>query len=193
MKDRIGSPCWVPLVQALQRRLTVRGNVVLEQRVHLGLGTVLWAPNRLVVRHDVYVGRSCVFECDGEIGSGTLIGNRVALLGRHDHDAGAVGVPVVSAPWIGNADYSGPGRGLEVVIGPDVWVGYGSIVLTGVRVGRGAVIAAGSVVVGDVEPYDIVAGNPARVVGERLDPADRPRHERTLQERWGVPYSTSQP
>lgn len=109
MKGRIDTPSWVPLVQELQRRFAVRGNVVLEERVHLGLGTMLWAPTRLVIRHDVYIGRSCTFECDGEIGSGTLIGNRVALLGRHDHDAGAVGVPMVSAPWIGNPDYRGPG------------------------------------------------------------------------------------
>ncbi len=44
----------------------------------------------------------------------------------------------------------------------DVWIGFNSIILKGVTIGKGAIIAAGSVVINDVEPYTIVAGNPAR-------------------------------
>lgn len=186
MRDRINTPFWVRPLQELQKRVAVRGPVYLEERVHVGLGTTMWAPRRLVVRHDVYIGRSCVFECDGEIGSGTLIGNHVALLGRHDHTTSVIGTPMVAAPWIGNPDYRGEGRKLSVVIGSDCWIGYGAIVLSGSRVGRGAVVAAGSVVVGDVEPYDMVAGNPARSVGTRLSAGDRTGHERILAERWGI-------
>lgn len=58
-------------------------------------------------------------------------------------------------------------RGGEVVIGDRVWIGYRAIVLPGVTIGQGAVVAAGSVVTKDVEPFAIVAGNPARVVGQR--------------------------
>src|ERR1700729_2400132 len=53
-----------------------------------------------------------------------------------------------------------------VQIEDDVWIGFNAAVLKGVTVGRGAVVAAGCVVTRNVAPYTIVAGNPARVVGE---------------------------
>ncbi len=58
-------------------------------------------------------------------------------------------------------------RGGDVVIGDRVWIGYRAIILPGVTIGEGAVIGSGSVVTKDVEPYCIVAGNPARKIGER--------------------------
>jgi acetyltransferase-like isoleucine patch superfamily enzyme len=57
-------------------------------------------------------------------------------------------------------------------IGNDVWIGYSAIVLPGKRIGDGAVIAAGAVVTHDVEPYEIVAGVPARSIRTRFDPED---------------------
>lgn len=57
----------------------------------------------------------------------------------------------------------------DVVIGHDVWLGYGALILSGVKIGNGAVVAARSVVRSDVEPYSIVAGNPARHVKFRFD------------------------
>ena len=59
----------------------------------------------------------------------------------------------------------------DIVIEDDVWFGYGAIVLEDVRVGQGAVVAAGAVVRDDVPPYAIVAGVPARVVGQRGEAA----------------------
>lgn len=56
-----------------------------------------------------------------------------------------------------------------VVIEDDVWFGARVIVLPGVRIGKGSVIGAGSVVTRDVEPYSIVAGNPAKVIRMRKD------------------------
>jgi acetyltransferase-like isoleucine patch superfamily enzyme len=58
-------------------------------------------------------------------------------------------------------------RGGEVTIGDRVWIGYRAFVLPGVTIGEGAVVAAGAVVTKDIEAYRIVAGNPARVIGER--------------------------
>lgn len=57
--------------------------------------------------------------------------------------------------------------GGDVVIGDRVWIGYRAIVLPGVCIGEGTVIGAGAVVTKNVEPYAIVAGNPARKIGER--------------------------
>lgn len=58
-------------------------------------------------------------------------------------------------------------RGGEVRIGDRAWIAYRAIVLPGVTIGEGAVVAAGAVVSEDVAPFSIVAGNPARAVGTR--------------------------
>jgi acetyltransferase-like isoleucine patch superfamily enzyme len=58
-------------------------------------------------------------------------------------------------------------RGGDVIIGNRVWIAYRAIILPGVRIGEGAVVGAGAVVTKDVEPFAIVAGNPARKIGER--------------------------
>lgn len=52
----------------------------------------------------------------------------------------------------------------DTVIGPDVWLGFNAMIMPGVRIGAGAIVAAGAVVAQDVPPFAIVAGNPARVV-----------------------------
>jgi acetyltransferase-like isoleucine patch superfamily enzyme len=57
--------------------------------------------------------------------------------------------------------------GGDVIIGDRVWIAYRAVVLPGVTIGEGAVVAAGAVVTKDVEPYAIVAGSPARKIGER--------------------------
>ena len=56
-----------------------------------------------------------------------------------------------------------------IVVGDDVWIGMNAIILSGVSIGQGAVIAAGSVVTKNVEPYSVVAGNPAKVLKYRFD------------------------
>lgn len=69
------------------------------------------------------------------------------------------------------ADHVGT-RG-DVEIGSGVWLCSQSIILSGVKIGHGAVVAAGSVVSRDVEPYSVVAGNPARHVRWRFDERQR--------------------
>lgn len=57
-----------------------------------------------------------------------------------------------------------------VIIGCDVWIGHGAIILSGVTVGHGAVVAAGAVVTKSIPPYSIVGGNPARLLRYRFEP-----------------------
>lgn len=57
----------------------------------------------------------------------------------------------------------------KVIIGSDVWIGMGAMIMSGVRIGDGAVVSAGALVAKDVEPYSIVAGNPARTIRVRFE------------------------
>ncbi len=57
----------------------------------------------------------------------------------------------------------------DTVIGNDVWIGQNAVILPGVHIGDGAIIGANSVVGSNVEPYTIVAGNPARAIRKRFD------------------------
>ncbi|MBP0451349.1 CatB-related O-acetyltransferase [Kitasatospora sp. RG8] len=82
-----------------------------------------------------------------------------------------------------------PSRG-DTVVGNDVWFGYGATVLPGVRIGDGAIIAAGSVVTSDVEPYTVVGGNPARPIRRRFDDADVDRLLRAAWWDWPVELVT---
>lgn len=67
------------------------------------------------------------------------------------------------------AEDVGPISKGDVTIGNDVWIGQGSMILSGVTVGDGVVIGAGAIVTRNIEPYSIVAGNPARLIRKRFD------------------------
>ncbi len=81
--------------------------------------------------------------------------------------------PIMGGSWSEHFDLiTGlPGRG-DTVVGHDVWFGYRATVMPGVRIGHGAVIASGSVVVDDVPDYGIVGGNPARLIRRRFGDED---------------------
>ncbi|UTD05002.1 Vat family streptogramin A O-acetyltransferase [Treponema denticola] len=57
----------------------------------------------------------------------------------------------------------------DTVIQNDVWIGYNSLIMPGIKIGNGSIIASNSVVVKDVEPYSIVGGNPAKLIRKRFD------------------------
>ncbi|WP_408630276.1 CatB-related O-acetyltransferase [Amycolatopsis mongoliensis] len=81
--------------------------------------------------------------------------------------------PIMGGDWAPHFDLvTGlPGRG-DTVLGNDVWLGYRSMVMPGVHIGHGAVVAAGAVVVDDVPAYGIVGGNPAKLIRRRYSDAD---------------------
>jgi acetyltransferase-like isoleucine patch superfamily enzyme len=146
--------------------------------LHISRGVRLWAPKRLTIGDCVYVGKDVHIEANCRIGSYCLIANRVAIVGRHDHDFSAVGFPVRFAPWVNSKRFPSPHFDEEAVVEDDVWLGYGTVVLTGVVVGRGSVVAAGSLVTRDIPRYSIAAGVPAKVIGQRFDdPETIARHE----------------
>jgi acetyltransferase-like isoleucine patch superfamily enzyme len=72
-------------------------------------------------------------------------------------------------------------------IGHDVWIGHDAVIMAGVRVGHGAVIGRNAIVTRDVEPYQIVAGNPARPIRYRFD--ERQRQALLNSEWWNLDHA----
>ncbi|RGP50664.1 acetyltransferase [Rhodococcus erythropolis] len=121
-------------------------------------------------------------QVDGSIGSHVMIGMNVYIVGREDHAIDEVGIPMLASTWVGDRQ---PGARDSVEIGTDVWIGACSVILSGVKIGDGAVIGAGSVVTNDVESFSVNVGVPARKVAERFESdAQRSAH---LQAVHGLP------
>ncbi|WP_035611027.1 DapH/DapD/GlmU-related protein [Haloferula sp. BvORR071] len=166
------------LVHVIWRRHSIGRNF------HAGRRVVMWAPNKIVIGENCYIGRYSQIECDAEIGNNVIMANMVAFVGRYDHHFQHVGTPTRLAQQVRDPDYDWKGVGLKVVVGDDVWIGYGAIILSGVRIGEGCVIASGSVVTKDVEPYVVVGGNPAKPICPRFsDPTDLELHRMAIAAR----------
>jgi len=92
------------------------------------------------------------------IGKNCLLSQQITLVSSNHgikRDAN-----ILSQRWIKGKD--------GILIGDDVWIGSGASIMPGVRIGNGAVVAAGSVVTKDVEAYCIVAGVPAKKIKQRI-------------------------
>jgi len=123
-----------------------------------------------------YLGENCEV-ADAAIGKFTAIANSVRI-GAPNHPMGRASqhrftyVPeYYEAAASRDRDFFADRRGDRVIVGNDVWIGHAAILLPGVNVGDGAVIAAGAVVSRDVAPYTIVGGVPARPIRKRFDDA----------------------
>ena len=146
--------------------------VVRKGMVRIPWSVDVWSPNHKITLGDcVQFGPGCIINCDAVIGNKVLMGKNVALVGRDDHRFDIVGKAVWDSPR---------GDSHAVVVGDDVWIGHGAIVLTGVVIGTGSIVAAGSVVSKSVPAYSIVGGNPARVIKARFTPDQIVEHERAL-------------
>jgi virginiamycin A acetyltransferase len=136
-----------------------------------------FGPERLVI------GRFCAIAAEV----------RFLMPGANHADRGPSTYPfgVFGAGWADTMDLvmSAPSRG-DTVVGHDVWLGYSALVLPGVRIGHGAVVAAASVVARDVPPYAIVAGNPARVIRSRFPEEDVARLLRAAWWDWPIDLVT---
>ena len=155
-------------------------NISIGNNTTFGRGTVFWAPNKMTIGNNVYIGKYCTLQADMEIGNNIDIANNVGLIGKYDHDYSKVGVSIKDAPWIGDVSYNFKGKDQKIIIEDDVWIGFGAVIFTGVKIHRGAIVAAGSIVTHDVPAYAIVAGNPARVVSQRFTEDEIKKHEEIL-------------
>jgi maltose O-acetyltransferase len=105
------------------------------------------------------------------IGEGCSIGPKVLLDGRKGLAIGKnVTIAYEAIIWTLNHDYNDIhfcGKGASVVINDYAWICSRSIILPGITIGEGAVVASGAIVTKDVPPYAVVAGVPARVIAQR--------------------------
>lgn len=113
----------------------------------------------LIAGSFTYIGPSCVIYPNVSIGKYSMLANNVSILGG-DHAYKIVGIPMI---------FSGRGSIKNTIIGDDVWIGCHSIIMTGVKIGNGAIIAAGSVVTKDIEAYSISGGVPATFIKKRFE------------------------
>lgn len=126
------------------------------------------SPNRLTIGQYSHINRDCILDARGglHIGNSVSVSHRAMLFtGSHD----------VQSPIFA-------GQFLPITLEDYVWIGAGATVLQGVTIGRGAVVCAGAVVTRDVAPYTIVAGVPARPIGQRSDNLD-------YRCNWNIPFA----
>jgi len=123
-----------------------------------GINVTIWdhvqidSPSKLIIGNNVSVNRGCILHAGGEIeiGNDVLIGPGVIIYSQN-HSYRDLSKKII------NQGYNTK----KVNIDSNVWIAANAIILPGVTIGEGAVVAAGSVVTKDVEPNTIVGGNPA--------------------------------
>ncbi len=130
-----------------------------EGRINVGSHVFVGDGRYVRIRNDSGIGSySRVYGAD--IGEGVMIGPHVTIL-KQDHRFDDLETDI---GWQGLTPPEPP------IIEDGAWIGERAIILKGRRIGRGAIVGAGAVVTHDVEPYAIVGGNPARVIGHRRRP-----------------------
>lgn len=146
--------------------------ITIGKNMHCQWSTRFWSPHRLIsIGNNVGIGKYCLFMTDAEIGNDVLIASNVAFLNRDEHSFDKVGINILNTPQ----EYKH-----KVTVNDDVWIGHGAILLSPLTINRGAIIAAGSVVVKDVPSYAIIGGNPARILKMRFTQKQIIEHERIL-------------
>jgi len=135
---------------------------------HAGRNVFIWAKKSIYIGYNCYIGRNSQIECNVNIGNDVVIGNNVAFVGRYDHNYQQVGTSIRFASQVRDNDYCWKELELTTIVGNDVWIGYGSIILSGVNIGKGCIIGAGSVVTKDTEEYAIYGGVPAIKIKNRF-------------------------
>lgn len=116
----------------------------------------------LIAEEYVYIGPNSIIYPKVKIGAYTMLANNVSIIGG-DHVFDIPGMPII---------FSGRDVLHETVIGKDVWIGAFSVIMAGVTIGEGSIVAAGSIVTKDLEPYTIYGGVPAKKIRARFDTID---------------------
>lgn len=142
----------IPIWQVRRLFLLLIG-MKIGNHTQMDMNITFMDPNRLKIGKNCHINRQCLIDARGSliIGDNVSISLRSAILtGSHNHRS-------PNFEFVRN----------KVIIDNNVWMGYQTTVVGNVHVGEGAVICAGAVVTKDVEPWAIMAGVPAKKIGER--------------------------
>jgi len=115
--------------------------------------TIIGSAEIIIGDHVGLNGNTIASRCKISIGENTMIGPNTMIIDHDGHQA-----------WPPEARWTNSGNSKEIVIENDVWIGMNCIILKGVNIGRGSIIAAGSIVTEDVEPNSLYGGNPAKKI-----------------------------
>lgn len=131
---------------------------------HCGIGTRILEGVRFYHPRHIRIGRDCIIAANCQLngGGGIAIGDCSligpgCLLWSQNHNYSELDIPVHAQGY----------TKLPIIIEYDCWLGAGCVVLPGVTLGRGTVVAAGAVVTKSTAPFSVVAGIPARVISQR--------------------------
>lgn len=144
----------------VELRATDGGSLRIGRRCRLGDGVQIHAQGgRIEIGDDVFIGPWTVLTSKSAValGDDCLVAERVSIRDQDHRIHGDPAVPIRAAGFA-----SAP-----IAIGRNVWIAAGAVVLRGVRIGDGAVVAANAVVTGDVDGGTIVGGAPARFLRRR--------------------------
>jgi acetyltransferase-like isoleucine patch superfamily enzyme len=143
------------------------------KHVVIGKGSSMTYRN-ISVGDSVSIGKNAMFMCTRAeiiIGNHVMFGPSVFMItGGHQTDV--VGRYMDSI----QDNEKSPENDKDIVLEGDNWIGANAIILKGVTIGQGAVVAAGSVVTRNVPSYCIVGGIPAKVIKERFNPDEKAKH-----------------
>lgn len=158
------------------RKANIDKNAVLEGQNKIGAES--WFEGYM--GFGTYIGDHCTIM--GKIGRYCSIGHKVTVLtGTHpSHRFVSThptffslglqnGTTYVSTQKFKEKIYADENNKYGCIIGNDVWIGYNATIMGGCTIGDGAIVAAGALVKENVEPYTIVAGQPAKVIGKRFE------------------------
>ena len=144
-------------------------NIIAESKISVSKGTYVLGD--LKVGKYSSFGINCFFRGDIEIGNYTQLGACVSIHTRnHPIDY----LTTYQKKTLFNGKLKELRSDEKVTIGSDVWIGHGAIILQGLKIGNGAIIAAGAVVTKDVDDFAIVAGVPAKLIKYRFN--DKQKH-----------------
>ena len=135
--------------------------------VHMGFSSMI---GRDSVMSNTRIGRyTSIGQAETYIGRHPVKGENIATHPAFYSAAAQYGHTYVREDCFEENAWIDKAAGIQIDIGNDVWMGRGVAICDGVTVGDGAVIGAGSLVTGNVEPYAIYAGVPAKKIGQRFD------------------------
>lgn len=149
----------------------IHPTAVIDQPSTIGSGTKIWHFSHILagaeVGEDCVIGQNCSIAATAIIGSGSKLQNNVSVFDGVRLEANVFCGPscVFTNVLTPRADINRSSAYLPTIVEEGATIGANSTILCGVRIGRRAMIGAGSVVTKDVPPHALFAGNPARRIG----------------------------